>query len=92
MPEEAPGWQPGAQRTTDEGIIECQECDRWGDDCVRGGQPHFNTACAHYKWVPCGRAPAQFPKDGKDIGQPILVPNQPAAPPPCNPPKIVHSD
>jgi hypothetical protein len=51
VPEKAAGWDPSAKRTTEDGTIECQECVRWGDDCVRGGPPRFNTVCASYKWV-----------------------------------------
>jgi hypothetical protein len=96
VPERAPGWKPGTTRVTDEGIVECQECRRWGDDCRRGGEPRFNAVCAHYEWVPCGRAPARKdePKGGRDIGLPLPAPDQPAAPeapPPCKPPREMRN-
>ncbi len=92
VPEVAAGWKPGATRTRDDGVIECQQCKRWGDDCRRGGHSRFNTACANYEWVPCGRGQAKPKKTtgGTDIGLPERVPeSQPSqpAPPPCDPPK-----
>jgi hypothetical protein len=86
VPEIAAGWKPGATRTTEEGIIECQECTRWGDDCKRDGPPRFNTVCAHYKWVACGRAPAKPSAGGQDIGLPVQVPDATPAQPTCDPP------
>jgi hypothetical protein len=89
VPESDPSWHPGAKRTRDDGIIECQVCTRWGDDCQRGGQPRFNTACAHYNWEACGRTQPKRSTGGHDIGYPIPAPGgTPPAPPSCDPPHV----
>jgi hypothetical protein len=90
VPEVAAGWKPGAKRTRDDGVIECQQCTRWGDDCERGGSPRFNTACAHYVWEACGRTQPKRPTGGRNIGFPEQVPGTAPAKPSCDPPKILY--
>lgn len=87
VPDTAPGWRMGAQRTRNDGVIECQRCTKWGDDCRRGGAPSFNTACAHYVWEACGRTTPKRTPGGRDIGFPIPVPGGKPGPPPCEAPE-----
>jgi hypothetical protein len=81
-------WDPQAKRTRPDGVIECQSCKRYGEDCkFKGG---FNTACAYYEWVPCGKTtPPPQPEpadDGKVVPKtPILVPDPNPQPPPPEP-------
>ena len=93
VPDNDPSWHPGAQRTLDDGTIECQVCNVWGDDCVRGGGPRFQTACSHYIWQVCGRTQPRKPISGSNIGFPTPVPVRPHGAqfiprPRCDPPRV----
>jgi hypothetical protein len=97
-----PNYDPNGKRVKYDGVVECQRCDRWGEDCKVGGQPRFNTACARFSWYPCGRTTPPKSKgtsSGKGPGpnnRPIEVPDgkpqPPPGPPPCVEPHIRYKD